>query len=119
MAKIWRQLAQGLAPGLERREFKRMRPRGDSFVRFGSRDTPIRDWTPRGILAGPYTGSLIPRQRVEALICIRDVHDRDGGLNFRAMVEILRVTDRGLVGLFRNLTAMQKSTIAAYYAKKA
>lgn len=97
----------------------RLSPFGDSYVRIGGRDYPLRNWTESGFLAGPFDGALVPGQRAKVKLVVRDWHDRDGPLRIDNLdVQVLRTDRYGLAARFYRPERYKVAALKSHYDLK-
>ena len=95
-----------------------LRPQGDSFVRVGRTDFPVRLWSRRGFVAAPFNGALVPGQLARVKLTVRDWHDPDGGLSVEDQIVVESVDENGLRATWWRLPDSKKKEIAAYHLLK-
>lgn len=111
-------LSRPETPAVERRRQRRISVRGDSYARVDGRDIPLVNWSEEGFLAGPYSGGLIPGQRANVRLVVRDYHDRDGMLDLLLTVVIKRIDGHGVAARIHRPERYKRLMLKDFYALK-
>ena len=95
-----------------------LRPKGDSYVRIDGRDYALQSWNTTGFHIAPFDGALIPGQRANVAMVVRDWHDRQGMLKVEGMILVTGIEDGGMTARWVGLPRYKADAIADYHRRK-
>jgi hypothetical protein len=99
--------------GAERRQAPRVSVPPECTIKVGSQSYPLLNWSVLGFIAGPYSGSLVPKQRFKLSIKVRQDHF---DIDFDSEATVVRIDATGIAARFVFLPPEKKRQIETYFA---
>jgi hypothetical protein len=97
----------------EGRQAPRVQPSGICHVTIDGKQIPLKNWSAVGILAAPYSGSLVPKQRFRLAVKVKQDHF---DFDFDAEAIVVRIDQSGIAARFVFLNPALKKRIDEYFA---